>query len=313
VRAPDGAEILGIGRITVFGIWFYHVLNTPFDLIGQLPYDMFRARGLLGVLPDPFYQALFASPGLLLGWKIALLIGCALLVLGVRPFPLFAVPVTLLLLLFDGVGKGFAAWVNHGQMGILFAAIVLCLFPAADALSVHGRKREGAARPAVYAGGVLAIAAFLSAAYAFIGTHRVVSGGSAIFTGDAILTYLAVQSLNYSAYGFQYGLLGLSSPLIGVLFKVGYAVTTLFEILSPFALVNTWFRRVWLVVIVPFHVTTLFTMNIFFWENILLIAVFVAPAGYLMRSTGDTGGEAALRRLRIFTGEARPTAGAVQG
>jgi hypothetical protein len=287
MRRPDAAEILALGRITVFGIWFHHVLNTPFDLIGQLPYELFTARGALNLLPEAFYTTLVASPTLLLAWKVAMLAGCAALVLGVRPFPVIAVPVTAMLLLFDGVVKGYAAWVNHGQMGILFAAVVLCFFPAADALSVHGRRRSGAAAPAVYAGGVLVVAAFLSAAYAFIGTHRVVVGGAQIFTGDAIVTYLAVQSLNYSARGYEYGLLGIAYPLVGALFRIGFAVTTLFEILSPLVLISRWFRRVWLVVVVPFHVTTLFTMNIFFWENILLIAVFVVPAGYLLQSVRE--------------------------
>jgi hypothetical protein len=50
-------------------------------------------------------------------------------------------------------------------------------------------------------------------------------------------------------------------------------VVTLFEILSPLALVWRRFRWVWLAVIAPFHLTTLFTMNIFFWENLILLAV----------------------------------------
>jgi hypothetical protein len=197
-------------------------------------------------------------------------------------------------------------------MGMLFGSILLCLFPAADAVSVMGRKRAGAAPDAVYAGGVLAVAAFLCAAYAFIGTHRIVAGGYAIFTGDAILSYLAAQSMNYSSYGFQYGMLGLLYPLLGTAFKAGFLVTTLFEILSPFTLVSRWFRWLWLAVIVPFHVSTLFTMNIFFWENILLIAAFLVPAGYLMTSPEGSEARVALGGARIFAGDAEASAAAAQ-
>jgi hypothetical protein len=50
-------------------------------------------------------------------------------------------------------------------------------------------------------------------------------------------------------------------------------VTTLFELGSAGVLFSRVFRRVWLVVIVSFHFVTLFAMNIFFWENLLLVLV----------------------------------------
>ncbi len=53
------------------------------------------------------------------------------------------------------------------------------------------------------------------------------------------------------------------------------------EILSPLVLISTWFRRAWLAVILPFHVLTLLSMNIFFWENMILIVVFLTGLGYV--------------------------------
>ncbi len=299
MRAPDSATLLAVGRITVFGIWFIDVLTTPLGLYAELPLELFSAPGVLRLLPEGFFQALLASPALLNGLKAALLLGCLLLVLGVRPFRPVAVPVTALLLLYDGLAKGFGGFINHAQMGILFGALILCLFPAADAISVLCRRRTGAAAPAVYAGGVLAVAAFLTTAYAFIGTHRVVSGGFAIFTGDAITTYMAVQSMQYSAYGFEYGLLPLLYPWLAGTVKVGFAVTTIFEILSPLCLVSRWFRRVWMAVIIPFHVSTLLTMNIFFWENLVLIVAFVAPLGFLVGDPDASGAQARLQGARV--------------
>jgi hypothetical protein len=281
MRTPDAATILGAGRITVFGIWFVDVLTAPLGLYAQLPSDLFSPPGLLRAVPAPVYQTLAEHPVLLVGLKAILLVGCLLLVLGVRPFRPIAIPITVLLVLFDGLVKGFNGFLNHAQLGILFAAVILCLFPAADALSVFGRRRPAASED-LYRGGILAVAAFLTAAYAFIGTHRVVHSGFAVFTGDAILIHMAVQSLQYSAYGFQLGLVPLIQPWLGPLFKLGYAVTTAFEIGSPLCLVSRWFRWIWLVVIVPFHVSTLLTMNIFFWENILLIFVFIAPLGLVL-------------------------------
>jgi hypothetical protein len=54
---------------------------------------------------------------------------------------------------------------------------------------------------------------------------------------------------------------------------VGYFVTTLFELDSAGVLFSRAFRLLWLVVIVSFHFVTLFAMNIFFWENLLLVLV----------------------------------------
>jgi hypothetical protein len=243
---------------------------------------MFTVWGVLRALPDGVLHALLASPTALWALKGILLLGCLLLVLGVRPFRAVAVPTALLLVLFDGLTKAFSGFVNHAQVGILFGAILLCLFPAADAFSILGRRRGNAARAEVYAGGVIAVAAFILAAYAFIGTHRIVRGGLALFREDAILIYLALRSLNYNPTGFQFGLLPLGYPLLAPLFKAGYALTTVFEVFSPACLLSRRFRACWLAVIVPFHFTTLLTMNIFFWENLFLIAVFIVPIGYVL-------------------------------
>jgi hypothetical protein len=43
------------------------------------------------------------------------------------------------------------------------------------------------------------------------------------------------------------------------------------EIASPLILTSRRIRMVWLALIVPFHFMTLFAMNIFFWENLVLI------------------------------------------
>jgi len=55
--------------------------------------------------------------------------------------------------------------------------------------------------------------------------------------------------------------------------KGGYFVTTLFELTSVGVLFSQRFRLLWLVVIASFHVITLVSMNIFFWENLVLMAV----------------------------------------
>ena len=49
------------------------------------------------------------------------------------------------------------------------------------------------------------------------------------------------------------------------------------EMLSPLCLFSRRFRWLWLAVIIPFHFTTLFTMNIFFDYNIILLLLLLTP------------------------------------
>jgi hypothetical protein len=228
--------------------------------------------------------ALALNPVVLIGLKTVLLVCLGLLVLGVRPFSLVAVPTAVLLLLYDGLMKSFNGDINHAQMAVLYAALVLSVFPSADGLSVFGRPRRSAP-DTMYAAPMLVVALLICFAYSFIGTNRLAANTFDIFSGDALVTLLGARSLEYlpTIFGFyDYGLLPLTWPALAPLFKLGYAVTTVLEVLSPLVLFNKWFRRAWLLVIVPFHLTTLLTMNIIFWENILLIAVFLTGLPYLV-------------------------------
>lgn len=141
----------------------------------------------------------------------------------------------------------------------------------------HANSRE-APGTNLYSAGLLAVALVLCFTYSFIGIRRVAFGGIEVFTGDALLTSLALRSLEYGPFDFDYGLLPLRMPWLAFAAKIGFVVVTIFEILSPFVLISRRFRYAWLAVILSFHFATLFTMNIFFWENVVLILVFLTGA-----------------------------------
>jgi hypothetical protein len=58
--------------------------------------------------------------------------------------------------------------------------------------------------------------------------------------------------------------------------KAGFVVTTIFELFAPLCLVMPRFRRVWIAVVVSFHVLNWFTLNLFFWQNALLVLLVVS-------------------------------------
>ena len=201
---------------------------------------------------------------------------------GVRPWYPLAALTLLLIFLFDAIVRGYYGYVNHAQLSLIAATIVIILFPAADGWSIAGERIKSVTENS-YRLPVVVSALLLCLPYSFIGVHRIFYGGLEIFTGDALLRYMSVQSLNYSEYGFELGLIILQSEIIAILFKAGFFVITVFEILTPLALIYRRFRLIWLAMIIPFHFLTLVTMNIFFWENLILILALLTGLPYYIR------------------------------
>jgi hypothetical protein len=160
-------------------------------------------------------------------------------------------------------------------------------------ISFLGRERDAAA--------LISIAALiLVVPYTFIGVNRLVVGGVQVLIDDTILGYIHQSSTRYSYFGFSAFSNLIWAPAVAVLFKIGFIVTTCFETCSAGILLSNRFRTAWVATMVVFHFTTLFTMNIFFWENLILIlAVFgraslVHPAG-IPPYQGRIGGGLSLR------------------
>jgi len=51
LRKPVPAESLAALRIWVFGLWLIKIVADPFQRLGQLPPEIFSARGLLRLIP----------------------------------------------------------------------------------------------------------------------------------------------------------------------------------------------------------------------------------------------------------------------
>lgn len=281
-------ESLGLCRVVVFGLWSLILLGTPLQLFSDLPKEWFEPPGGVSLLlPRSVYEALL-SPSALLVLKWALVILGFLLAAGTRFYTSLAVTFGVLLLLFEVLTKGFGGFMNHARVGLLYGAWILAVFPqAVEGLSLR-RSASVPVQPSLarYAAPMVAMALTFSLCYSLIGLRRLIGGGVDIFLGDALPAYLAVRSLDYGnvVWGFQHGLWIFKAPWIEWAFKAGYLVTTVMEALSPLCLFLPRFRAAWLLVIVPFHFMTLFMMNIFFWENLLLIALLLTPLPHVFAS-----------------------------
>lgn len=278
---------LGVLRATVFGLWFLIILFSPITSYSFLPEEIFKPLGIYRILFWVFGNKLsdfLFSYGFLLFLKTALLAGTVFCAIGLKPFRLFAIPTVILLLTADLITKGFNGFTNHAEMALLYSAIVLIFFPAADAFSISKIKQEE------YSNGdryryllpVFIISATICLAYCFVGLNRIIYGGVEQFYNNALNMHLITNSLNYTKYGVDWGIIVANSKPLLISFKIGFFIITLFEIASPLVLFNRTLRLMWLIVIIPFHFLSLITMKIFFWENTILILVIFIIIGELM-------------------------------
>jgi len=280
IHADASAERLGLLRVVVFGAWLVHLSTTSVRGYAELPPELIEPAGLLRWLP---MERIVGSPPILVGLQVAGIVLSILCLLGARPWPPIAATATVAILWHDGMIKSFQGFMNHAQVAILVASILLVIAPAADGLTPwreHRERRADRQPPGqwTYGSTLFATALVLSVAYSMIGIRRLLFGGWATFTDGSILRWVAARTDEYSVYGFRVGEWLLDLPGIAVLLPLGMLVVTLLEALSPLALFEDRFRRLWLAGLLPFHVSTLLLMNIFFWENLLLLLVlFVAP------------------------------------
>lgn len=285
INQESSPQLLGAARILVFGLWIVMVWTHHIEDFGPLPDDLFEPYGVLRLIPSPLWEAM-QSQGFLGGFRLALLLPLAWLVLGLDPFRPVALATCVAITVFDGMGKS-VGHINHGQLAMLYAAYVLAWFPCNDGLSLS-RRRPGPRDPAQYAAPMMAIAVLMTLTYSFVGAVRLDKSGLGIFASDAMAGYILQRALEPNGFGFTVGVEIVRVPLLAFAVNAGFAFVTLLELTSPLLLFSRLYRRLWLVVMVPFHLLSLPLLNLIFWENLLMMGLFLTDAGRLL-SRGAPG------------------------
>lgn len=266
------SQLLGVVRILVFSLWFFNVLTVHLQDLAALPHEQLSRHGVLRLIPDAVWELLW-SPAVLPGFQIVLLVLLAWLILGLRGYAVLAVLTVVLLTLFDGMAKSLGH-INHSKMVMLLASYLVAAFPAADALSL----RRGPALPErahLYRAGVMMITVVMLLGYAFLGAYRLDKGGFEVYSGDAIKNWFLRRSYEQNPTGFTIGILVSENRAALFMAQVGFVITEFFEVTALLCLVFRRFRWAWMAWMIPFHVLSLLTMNIFFWQNVLLILVLL--------------------------------------
>jgi hypothetical protein len=269
----DRPTDLAMLRIALYGVWVVNLLLTDFSLYSRLPSVLFKGHGLSAHLP---IDILAGTPHLLEALKWVAILGCLLCLLGVAGFRLIGLVTFVPLFLLDASMKALGTYANHAQMVPLLLALTLPLFPAADAYSLKVSNR--ADQPSgSYRLGLLYSAMLMTITYSFIGARRLMIGGVGIYRDGSLERWIVGRTLEDNAFGLEAGLSLLDHRWLVPILALGMFVVTIFEILSPLALRYVSFRRLWLLVIVAFHLSTLLGMNILFWESVVLLLVLFLP------------------------------------
>ena len=274
---------LGILRAAVFGIWLIVLFFSPFTSYAYLPTELYEPLGIfrLFLQPESTFTKVVLTEPFLFFMKMALLAGCFFCMIGVKGYRWVVIPTVMLLFLADGITKGFNGYVNHAELVVLYSAFLLTIFPVADGFSLFKNKPGKERNVEEYRFALLSIAVVLCLTYTFIAVHRFLYGGFIQFSNHAMEIHLLRNTLEYSKWGFELGLVVVSNIWLLTLFKAGFFALTIFEAFSLFILVNKPFRILWLCVMIPFHILSLLTMNIFFWENLVLIGVLFLVVPYV--------------------------------
>ncbi|MFT4175547.1 MAG: hypothetical protein QM627_02720 [Luteolibacter sp.] len=272
------AASLGFARFGIFAVWAVIVATTDVRGLAMLPDFLYSPTGILRIFGKGFAE--HCTPGVMGAFQWLLCGWLVVLALGIRPYRWVAWGGVIGLLLFESWVKSYSSFINHGQLGILYAAIGLALFPAGDAWVLFRFREVIPKKPSRYASGMAFTAFVCALAYAFVGIRRLALGPEVMWD-DSLPRWVVSRTLEPMGYGFVWGLDVVRTSVLLWMLKVGFVVTTVFEVISPWVLFHDRLRRCWLAVMVPFHLLTLLTMNIFFWENLVLVMIYFTGISYV--------------------------------
>ena len=268
--ATPGA--LRLVRTLVFATWFLRVAFKPLYKISYIPDSLYQPVGVLGLLPMSVHHAL-RNPIFLHGLKAATLLAFVLVIANKwRPWSLLASCV--LMTLFASIWRGFAGHIDHESILILFAGYLLTLFEFADRRAAAKGETVAPGGPTQAGIALTTILAVLLYVYTMVGVFRLVHGAPAVFTSHSLTFWALRNALETARPMVGFGKYVVEYPWLGQMLDAGFPVITLVEITSFVALVSREYRWIFLALMVPFHILSLFVLDVFFWENMVLYVLF---------------------------------------
>jgi predicted DCC family thiol-disulfide oxidoreductase YuxK len=271
------SQAVSFARVLLFGFWACLTAVTPLAGIASLPRELARPIGMIALLPDAWHAALW-TPTALTVVKWTLVVCSILCVLSWRAVR-FAGPIACVLATaFQTLIRSYGN-INHGEIGAIFGICALTIFSWLNSKErIESRQAQGF-NP--YTAPLLAVGVVLATAYTMIGWQRLgleslyfLRGNHEhrVFFTHAMTAYCVAKSESEMSYAFARGV----GSLIGqhrwmeFLLNAGFVVVTFFEATAWLLLISATYRYLFFIVMISFHVGSLFLMRIFFWENLIL-------------------------------------------
>lgn len=272
LHAGAGARTLALVRIGVFGIWMLRIVPQCFGCLGDFSPSLLSRLGVLRLVPRSAVPWLL-DPRLLATSKVVLMGLLLLALLGVRPYRIFAVTATTLLIAYAGLVRGLVE-PTHADMALLLITLVLSVSPAADAYAWPMRRLPQRSPP-IYAAAMITMTLLFLMTYCLVGCRRLALSSPEIFLTPTMRYYVTSDVLRPNHNPFLLGEWLLVRPAALSLLQLGFAVVTLFELLSPWCLMHKRLRHAWIAVMVVFHAASYVFMDVLFASNVLLFPVLL--------------------------------------
>jgi hypothetical protein len=272
-------------RLTVLAIWAITVASTPYSAYASFSPEIVAGFGVGRVIlaSDLVTHYLFTTP-VLAGLRFIALLGCVVAMVTPWRGTLVTSFVFVILLTLDAISKSLGVFANHAQVVPLLVLGVFACFGSRSYMTIRELvQRQGLDRQQTlglngrqgvrtFSGMTWLVAIMIILPYSYIGIQRLTSSGLAFFVGDSLDQYLSAASRSYQSYPSWFDPVVMKSLL-----NAGFFGITVLEATSGFLLVSRTYRSIWLIGIVTFQLSTLFLMNVFFWENLLLAVVTFWP------------------------------------
>jgi hypothetical protein len=267
-NAPPSA--LRVLRIVVFGTWFARVAFKPLQDLAVVSPSLEERVSVMRLVPHAMIP-LVHSTAFLYGLKAATLLCFALVIAGVALRPMMVLS-CILMTVFAAHWRGFAGHIDHESILILLAGILMTCFTLADKrLESKGQTwPTGPGVPTQAGVQMTAVLALLALVYTMVGVYRVVHGSPEIWTTHS-LTFWALRNAYETVEPMAgWGKFVITYPWLAKMLELGFPVVTFFELTSFAILFSRWYRYAFLLMMVPFHMLSLFVLDVFFWENMML-------------------------------------------
>lgn len=267
IHAQAGPGLLRLVRLGIFVLWIVKLLLDPLWRLGDLPLEFIHPAGLLAFVAPGHHPFFWSGASLTFLWILTLMV--LVMALTNYAITLLGTVAAALLTIYSSVIHSYGPLV-HSDIVLLLSTYALVLFAWADVIE---RRTHGAAPPNASAP-LVTIVLLLTLTYSLVGLNRVIASFP-VFTGDSMEIWTIDASLRAYYFNTGVGWYLPHWPVVVFILRVGLPVITLFEIAAPLCLVSFRFRRMFIVVMLSFHVLSLVLMNIFFFEDILLYLLLI--------------------------------------